>query len=183
MDYLVQNNTIGARSDTSVVILRKRKQCHHANEIRAVPDWNMQRALHSQHIHAHIEACTAIVKKRIFRESVRRKQQFCRNSADAVLLTNTIDQIGQVVRFTSPVAFGPSQTKARNCFVTFCGCWRLFFSLTASLSPPSVCVPHVLSQHAITQVSAWSNHPPPPRAVRKMYVYFARYTFGNTIPL
>lgn len=30
-----------------------------------------------------------------------------------------------------------------------------------------MCVPHILSQHAITHTSAWSSTPPPPRAIRK----------------
>lgn len=77
--------------------------------------------------------------------------------------------------FTSPVAFGPSQTTAKKCFVTFCGCRRLS-PPRQPLSPFSLCLTSFHNMLLLRPAVGAA----PPRAIRKVNVYFARYTFGNT---
>lgn len=176
------NNTVGARSDTSVVILGE-------NDVtvlmKLAPCWLTQ--VHSWTGTCNTNAITdtsALTKQRVGIKTGFSVNPYKGNSGSAkTALTLYSDKHNRsnwsITWSTSPVAFGPSQTKAKNCFVTFCGCCRLFFSPWQPLSPFSLGLASFHNMLLLTPALGAA----PPRAIRKVYVYFARYTFGNTITL
>lgn len=176
------NNTVGARSDTSVVILGK-KRCHCANEISSI--------LTDSQVHSWTGTCntnfitdtSALAKERVVIKTGFSVNPYEGNSGSAkTALTLYSDKYNRsnwsITWSTSPVAFGPSQTKAKNCFVTFCGCCSSS-PPRQPLSPFSLCLKSFPNMLLLTPALGAA----PPRAIRKVYVYFARYTFGNTITL
>lgn len=135
------NNTVGARSDTSVVI----KRCHCANEISSI--------LTDSQVHSWSGTCntnvitntSTLTKEKVVIKTGFSVNPYKGNSGSAkTALTLYPDKHNRsnwsITWSTSPVAFGPSQAKAKNCFVTFCGCCRLFFSPWQPLSPFSLCL-------------------------------------------
>lgn len=109
------------------------------------------------------------------------------NSSAETVLTLSSDKYNRsnwsITTFTSPRGLGPVPDWSQKML---CHVLRLLESLffSDSFVLGLQCAPHNLSQHAITHTSAWSSSPPPPQGqLGKMYVYFARYTFGNTITL
>lgn len=160
MDYLAQ--TIPLAPGQTHLLWYWGKRCHCANEISSI--------LTDSQVHSWTGTCntnfitdmSALTKERVVIKTGFSVNPYKGNSGSATALTLYSDKYNRsnwsITWSTSPVAFGPSQTTAKNCFVTFCGCCKLFPSpLTASRSLQFV--PHVLSQHAITHASAWSSPP------------------------
>lgn len=156
-----------------------------ANKISSVLAWNRQHKLHYRHVCTRdIKGHMVVIKKKkqVSRETIKQPpglQKHCWRCP----LTNTIDQTGQSQHLQALVALGPSQTGARKCFVTFCGCWSLFSSLTVLFSAFSVRLITFHNMLLLTPALGAAACPPPPGQLGKMYVYFVRYTFGNTITL
>lgn len=171
------NNTTGARSDTCVVTLGKT-----GPPMKLALCWTGTgntnftadtSTLITQRPHGRNKK-TAFPWNHIKETTVLQKQYW------RCTLTNTIDQTGQSQDLQPHVASGPSQTKARKCFVTFCGCWSRFF-LWQLRSLPSVCASHPFTTCYYSHQCL--EQQPPQGQLGKMYVCFARYTFGNTISL
>lgn len=146
MDYLAQTIPL-APGQTHLLWYWGKKRCHCANEISSI--------LTDSRVHSWTGTCntnfitdtSALTKERAVIKTGFSVNPYKGNSGSAkTVLTLHSDKYNRsnwsITWFTSPVAFVPSQTTAKKCFVTFCGCRRLPPPPANSLFLPSVCASH-----------------------------------------